>query len=53
MFNTFNNDNFVNSLWTAGNEFSLTAPNLFNFDGYLRQGIGDPRQVQLSIRLRF
>lgn len=53
MFNTFNNDNFVNSLWTAGNQNSLTAPSLFNFDGYLRQGIGDPRLLQLSIRLRF
>jgi len=53
MFNTFNNDNFVNSLWTPGNEFSVTAPSLFNFDGFLRQGIGDPRQVQLSVRLTF
>jgi len=31
----------------------MTAPSLFNFDGYLRQGIGDPRQVQLSIKLIF
>lgn len=53
MFNTFNNDNFINSLSGAGNENSLTAPSLFNFDGFLRQGIGDPRQVQLGIRLRF
>ena len=53
MFNTFNNDNFVNSLSGAGNQNSLTAPSLFNFDGYLRQGIGDPRQVQLSIKLIF
>jgi hypothetical protein len=53
MFNTFNNNNYVNSLWTAGNQLSLTAPNLFNFDGYLRQGIGDPRTVQLSVRLTF
>ncbi|HVF30868.1 MAG TPA: carboxypeptidase regulatory-like domain-containing protein [Pyrinomonadaceae bacterium] len=53
MFNTFNNDNFVNSLSGAGNQNSLTAPSLFNFDGFLRQGIGDPRQVQLSVRLRF
>lgn len=53
MFNTFNNDNFVNSLSGAGNQNSVTAPSLFNFDGYLRQGIGDPRQVQLSVRLRF
>jgi len=53
MFNTFNNDNFINSLSGAGNQNSLTAPSLFNFDGYLRQGIGDPRQVQLSIKLIF
>jgi hypothetical protein len=53
MFNTFNNDNFVNSLWTPGNQNSVVAPSLFNFDGFLRQGIGDPRQIQLSIRLRW
>jgi len=53
MFNTFNNDNFINSLSVPGNQFSLTAPSLFDFNGYLRQGIGDPRQVQLSVRLRF
>ena len=53
MFNTFNNDNFINSLSGAGNANSLTAPSLFNFDGFLRQGIGDPRQLQLSIRLQF
>jgi hypothetical protein len=53
MFNTFNNDNFINSLSGAGNQNSLTAPSLFNFDGFLRQGIGDPRQVQLSIKLKF
>ena len=53
MFNTFNNDNFINSLSGAGNQNSITAPSLFNFDGFLRQGIGDPRQVQLAVRLRF
>jgi len=53
MFNTFNNDNFINSLSGAGNQNSLTAPSLFNFDGFLRQGIGDPRQLQLAIKLRF
>jgi len=53
MFNTFNSDNFVNSSFLPGNQSSLTAPSLFNFDGYLRQGIGDPRQLQLSVRLRF
>ena len=44
MFNTFNNDNLVNPLTTVA---------LFNFDGFLRQGVGDPRQVQLSIRVTF
>lgn len=53
MFNTFNNNNYINSSFLPGNQSSLTAPSLFNFDGYLRQGIGDPRQVQLSARLRF
>jgi hypothetical protein len=53
MFNTFNNKNYINSLSGAGNQNSLTAPSLFSFDGFLRQGVGDPRQLQLSVRLRF
>ncbi len=44
MFNTFNNKNNVNPLAT---------PALFNFDGFLRLGVGDPRQAQLSIRFVF
>jgi len=44
MFNTFNNDNNVNP---------LVSPPLFNFDGFLRQGVGDPRQAQLSVKLTF
>jgi len=44
MFNTFNNANNVNSLTTAA---------LFNFDGFLRQGVGDPRQLQISVKLAF
>jgi len=44
MFNTFNNTNNINP---------LTTPGLFNFDGFLRQGVGDPRQVQLAVKLRF
>ena len=44
MFNTFNNANNVNPLSTAG---------LFNFDGFLRQGVGDPRQVQLAVKVTF
>ena len=44
MFNTFNNKNNINSAITNV---------LFNFDGFLRQGVGDPRQAQLAIRLTF
>ncbi len=44
MFNTFNNDNLVNP---------LTTPGLFNFDGFLRQGVGDPRQLQLAVKFTF
>ncbi len=44
MFNTFNNKNNVNPLITPG---------LFNFDGFLRQGVGDPRQVQLALKFTF
>jgi len=44
MFNTFNNANNVNPLITPG---------LFNFDGFLRQGVGDPRQVQFAVRFTF
>jgi hypothetical protein len=44
MFNTFNNKNNVNP---------LTTPALFNFDGFLRQGVGDPRQLQLAVKATF
>lgn len=44
MFNTFNNANNVNPLAT---------PALFNFDGFLRQGVGDPRQVQIAAKVTF
>ena len=44
MFNTFNDANNVNP---------LTTPGLFNFDGFLRQGVGDPRQLQLAIKFTF
>jgi len=44
VFNTFNNKNNVNP---------LSTPALFNFDGFLRVGVGDPRQAQLSVRLEF
>jgi hypothetical protein len=44
MFNTFNNANNINP---------LSTPALFNFDGFLRQGVGDPRQVQLAVKVTF
>ena len=44
MFNTFNNENNINPLVT---------PALFNFDGFLRPGVGDPRQVQLAVKFLF
>jgi hypothetical protein len=44
MFNTFNSKNNVNP---------LISPGLFNFDGFLRQGVGDPRQVQLAVKVNF
>jgi hypothetical protein len=44
MFNTFNNANNVNP---------LSTPALFNFDGFLRQGVGDPRQLQVAARVTF
>lgn len=53
MFNTFNSKNRINSLVGAGNQNSITAPSLFNFDGFLRQGVGDPRQLQLAVKFVF
>jgi hypothetical protein len=44
MFNTFNSKNNVNT---------LSTPALFNFDGFLRLGVGDPRQVQLAVKFTF
>lgn len=44
VFNLFNNTNNINT---------LTTPALFNFDGFLREGVGDPRQAQLSLRFQF
>ena len=44
VFNLFNNKNNISP---------LTTPGLFNFDGFLRVGVGDPRQAQLSVRLEF
>jgi carboxypeptidase family protein len=44
LFNLFNNKN---------NVVAASAPLPFNFDGFLRQGVGDPRQAQLSARFEF
>ena len=44
MFNTFNSANNVNP---------LSTPALFNFDGFLRTGVGDPRQLQLALKFLF
>jgi outer membrane receptor for ferrienterochelin and colicin len=44
MFNTFNNKNNVNPLATAA---------LFDFNGFLRFGVGDPRQAQVALKLTF
>jgi hypothetical protein len=44
MFNTFNNANNINP---------LSTPALFNFDGFLRTGVGDPRQAQFAVKVQF
>ena len=44
VFNTFNNTNNLNP---------LSSPALFDFSGFLRAGVGDPRQAQLSLRFVF
>ncbi len=44
MFNTFNTDNRIDP--------TIGSP-LFNFDGFLRQGVGDPRIVQLAVKFTF
>jgi hypothetical protein len=44
MFNTFNNANNINP---------LSTPPLFDFSGFLRTGVGDPRQVQLAVKFTF
>jgi hypothetical protein len=42
----FNNKNNINTISGSGTP-------LFDFDGFIRQGVGDPREAQLSIRLQF
>jgi hypothetical protein len=44
MFNTFNTVNSIDP--------TIGSP-LFNFDGFLRQGVGDPLQLQLGLKLTF
>jgi hypothetical protein len=43
VFNLFNNTN----------QISPPRPLLFNFDGTVRSGFGDPRQAQVGLKLRF
>ena len=45
IFNLFNNKNNINTL--------TTGTPVQDFDGFIRQGVGDPRQAQLSIRFLF
>jgi hypothetical protein len=44
MFNTFNNKNNVNP---------LSTPALFDFSGFQRVGVGDPRQLELAVKVTF
>ena len=46
VFNLFNNKNNINTVSGSGTP-------LFDFDGFIRQGVGDPRQAQLSLRFEF
>ena len=46
VFNLFNNKNNINTISGSGTP-------LFDFDGFIRQGVGDPRQAQLSVRFEF
>ena len=46
VFNLFNNKNNINTISGSGTP-------LFDFDGFIRQGVGDPREAQLSIRFQF
>ena len=46
VFNLFNNKNNINTISGSGTP-------LFDFDGFIRQGVGDPREAQLSLRFEF
>ena len=43
VFNLFNNRN----------QISVPGDLLFNFDGTVRSGFGDPRQAQVGVTFRF
>ncbi|PYT05722.1 MAG: TonB-dependent receptor, partial [Acidobacteria bacterium] len=50
--NTARKDNKYFSFdWRLSRQFKFAG--LFNFDGFLRVGVGDPRQVQLALRFIF
>ena len=38
---------------STNNVNPLTTPALFNVDGFLRTGVGYPRQVQLAVKVTF
>ena len=38
---------------SCGRLFPDPEPQLFDFNGFLRVGVGDPRQAQLSVRIEF
>jgi len=44
VFNLLNRDNFRDP---------SSASLLFNFDGTIRNGLGDPRQIQVGVRYGF
>lgn len=43
----------VFNLFNSSNQISVPRPLLFNFDGTVRSGFGDPRQAQVGVTLRF
>ncbi|HXG65689.1 MAG TPA: hypothetical protein VNO70_11325, partial [Blastocatellia bacterium] len=43
----------VFNLFNSRNQIAVPRPLLFNFDGTVRSGFGDPRQAQLGVKLRF
>lgn len=43
----------VFNLFNSTNQISVPRPLLFNFDGTVRSGFGEPRQAQLGLKFRF